>query len=113
MRKISTKKLNLYYGANHALKDVDMDITANAITAFIGPSGCGKSTFLKTLNRMNDLVDGVKIDGEVTLDGENIYDEKVDTTLLRKKSGHGIPAAQPVSDEYLRQYCLWSQDSWD
>ena len=85
--KISTKKLNLYYGANHALKDVDMDITANAITAFIGPSGCGKSTFLKTLNRMNDLVDGVKIDGEVTLDGENIYDEKVDTTLLRKKVG--------------------------
>ena len=85
--KISTKKLNLYYGANHALKDVDMDITANAITAFIGPSGCGKSTFLKTLNRMNDLVDGVKIDGEVTLDGENIYDEKVETTLLRKKVG--------------------------
>ena len=85
--KISTKKLNLYYGANHALKDVDMDITANAITAFIGPSGCGKSTFLKTLNRMNELVDGVKIDGEVTLDGENIYDEKVDTTLLRKKVG--------------------------
>ena len=85
--KIITKKLNLYYGANHALKDVDMDITANAITAFIGPSGCGKSTFLKTLNRMNDLVDGVKIDGEVTLDGENIYDEKVDTTLLRKKVG--------------------------
>ena len=85
--KISTKKLNLYYGANHALKDGDMDITANAITAFIGPSGCGKSTFLKTLNRMNDLVDGVKIDGEVTLDGENIYDEKVDTTLLRKKVG--------------------------
>ena len=85
--KISTKKLNLYYGANHALKDVDMDITANAITAFIGPSGCGKSTFLKTLNRMNDLVDGVKIDGEVTLDGENIYDEKVDTTPLRKKVG--------------------------
>ena len=85
--KISTKKLNLYYGANHALKDVDMDITSNAITAFIGPSGCGKSTFLKTLNRMNDLVDGVKIDGEVTLDGENIYDEKVDTTLLRKKVG--------------------------
>ena len=85
--KISTKKLNLYYGANHALKDVDMDITANAITAFIGPSGCGKSTFLKTLNRMNDLVDGVKIDGEVTLDGENIYDKEVDTTLLSKKVG--------------------------
>ena len=85
--KISTRKLNLYYGTNHALKDVDMDITPNAITAFIGPSGCGKSTFLKTLNRMNDLVDGVRIDGTVTLDGENIYDDKVDTTLLRKKVG--------------------------
>ena len=85
--KISTRKLNLYYGTNHALKDIDMDIRPNAITAFIGPSGCGKSTFLKTLNRMNDLIDGVKIEGEVTIDGENIYDEKVDTTLLRKKVG--------------------------
>ena len=85
--KISTRKLNLYYGTNHALKDIDMDISPNAITAFIGPSGCGKSTFLKTLNRMNDLVDGVKIEGEVTIDGENIYDERVDTTLLRKKVG--------------------------
>ena len=60
--KISTRKLNLYYGTNHALKDIDMDIRPNAITAFIGPSGCGKSTFLKTLNRMNDLIDGVKIE---------------------------------------------------
>ena len=85
--KISTKKLNLYYGANHALKDVDMDITANAITAFIGPSGCGKSTFLKTLNRMNDLVDGCRVEGKVILDGEDIYDKRVDTTLLRKKVG--------------------------
>ena len=85
--KISTKKLNLHYGANHALKDINMDIAPNEITAFIGPSGCGKSTFLKTLNRMNDLVDGVKIDGEVCIDGENIYDERVDTTLLRKKVG--------------------------
>ena len=85
--KISTKKLNLYYGANHALKNIDMDIAPNEITAFIGPSGCGKSTFLKTLNRMNDLVDGVRIEGEVLVDGENIYDERVDTTLLRKKVG--------------------------
>jgi len=85
--KISTKKLNLHYGANHALKDINMDIAPNEITAFIGPSGCGKSTFLKTLNRMNDLVDGVRIDGEVCIDGENIYDERVDTTLLRKKVG--------------------------
>lgn len=87
MNKISVDKLNLYYGENHALKDVDMDIKEKAITAFIGPSGCGKSTFLKTLNRMNDLVDNVRIEGEVKLDGENIYDPRVDTTLLRKKIG--------------------------
>lgn len=85
--KIVTDKLNLYYGSNHALKDVDMQIVTNKITAFVGPSGCGKSTFLKTLNRMNDLVDGVKITGSVTLDGEDVYDSKVDTTLLRKKVG--------------------------
>ncbi|WP_349668725.1 phosphate ABC transporter ATP-binding protein PstB [Lacrimispora sp.] len=85
--KISTNKLNLYYGTNHALKDVNMELYTNKITAFIGPSGCGKSTYLKTLNRMNDLVPGVKIEGEVLLDGENIYDSRVDTTLLRKKIG--------------------------
>ena len=85
--KIETKKLNLYYGTNHALKDIDMQIRPNAVTAFIGPSGCGKSTFLKSLNRMNDLVDGVKITGQILLDGEDIYQSKVDTTLLRKKVG--------------------------
>lgn len=85
--KLIVKNLNLYYGENHALKNVNMGIRDKAITAFIGPSGCGKSTFLKTLNRMNDLVDNVKIEGSITLDGENIYHEKVDTTLLRKKVG--------------------------
>ena len=85
--KISTKDLNLYYGTNHALKNVSLDLYANQITAFIGPSGCGKSTYLKTLNRMNDLVPGVKIEGTVLLDGEDIYDQRVDTTLLRKKVG--------------------------
>ena len=85
--KITVRDLNLYYGENHALKDVNMDIQENAVTAFIGPSGCGKSTFLKTLNRMNDLVDGVRIDGKVLLDGEDIYEPGVDTTILRKKVG--------------------------
>lgn len=85
--KVIVENLNLYYGENHALKDVNMDIQENAVTAFIGPSGCGKSTFLKTLNRMNDLVDGVRIDGKVLLDGEDIYDPSVDTTILRKKVG--------------------------
>ena len=85
--KVKVENLNLYYGENHALKDVNMDIQENAVTAFIGPSGCGKSKFLKTLNRMNDLVDGVRIDGKVLLDGEDIYDPSVDTTILRKKVG--------------------------
>ena len=85
--KVKVENLNLYYGENHALKDVNMDIQENAVTAFIGPSGCGKSTFLKTLNRMNDLVDGVRIDGKVLLDGEDIYEPGVDTTILRKKVG--------------------------
>lgn len=85
--KISVKDLHLYYGDNHALKGVSMDIRPNAVTAFIGPSGCGKSTFLKTLNRMNDLVDNVRIEGQVLLDGEDIYAPGVDTTILRKRVG--------------------------
>ena len=85
--KISPSDLNLYYGNNHALKNINLDIYENQITAFIGPSGCGKSTYLKTLNRMNDLVPNVTINGKVWIDGEDIYDPKVDTTLLRKKVG--------------------------
>lgn len=85
--KLATRDLNLHYGTNHALKNVSLHLYTNKITAFIGPSGCGKSTYLKTLNRMNDLVPKVKIQGEVLLDGENIYDPRVDTTLLRKKIG--------------------------
>lgn len=85
--KISVQDLHLYYGENHALKGISMDIRKNAVTAFIGPSGCGKSTFLKTMNRMNDLVDGVKIEGKILLDGEDIYAPDVDTTILRKRVG--------------------------
>ena len=85
--KICVRDLNLYYGSNHALKNINMDIPAGAVTAFIGPSGCGKSTFLKTLNRMNDLVEGVRISGQVLLDGEQIYGPNVDTTALRRRVG--------------------------
>ncbi len=85
--KITVKALNLYYGENHALKDVCMNIREKSVTAFIGPSGCGKSTFLKTLNRMNDFIDNVRIEGEVKLDGEDIYAENVDPTVLREKIG--------------------------
>lgn len=85
--KIIVRDLNLYYGTNHALKNVNMEIIDRSITALIGPSGCGKSTFLKCINRMNDLVESAKITGQVFLDGEDVYDARTDTTLLRKKVG--------------------------
>lgn len=84
---ISVKNLDLYYGDHKALNGINMDIERNSITAFIGPSGCGKSTFLRTLNRMNDLIPNVKIDGEVIYDGKNIYDKNVDIYNLRKEVG--------------------------
>lgn len=83
---ITVKNLNLWYGNNHALKDININLPAGQITALIGPSGCGKSTFLKTLNRMNDLVEGCKIEGEVRFDGADIYKD-MDVNLLRKKVG--------------------------
>ncbi len=83
---ISAKNMNLWYGENHALKDINIDIPEKEITAMIGPSGCGKSTFLKSLNRMNDLVDGCRIEGEITLRGENIYGG-YDVNMLRKCVG--------------------------
>lgn len=85
--KIKVSDMNLYYGENHALKNINIDIQDKNITALIGPSGCGKSTFLKSLNRMNDLIPNVKITGGIELDGEDIYAPGVDTTLLRKKVG--------------------------
>ena len=87
MSKISVQHLNLWYGEKPALKDTNLEIEENKITAFIGPSGCGKSTFLKTLNRMQDYVKGVRIEGLVSLDGEDIFGKGVDPTLLRKKVG--------------------------
>ena len=93
--KISTQNLNLYYGENHALKNINLDLYENKITAFIGPSGCGKSTYLKTLNRMNDLVEGCKIDGLIALDGEDIYGNNMDVNLLRKRVGMVFQKANP------------------
>lgn len=87
LARMSTRQLNLFYGDFHALKDVSLDIRSNSITALIGPSGCGKSTFLRCLNRMNDLIEGVRIMGTVTLDGKNIYDPDVDVVDLRKRVG--------------------------
>ena len=92
---LEAKSLNLWYGQNHALHDVSVAIPERQITPFIGPSGCGKSTFLRTLNRMNDLIPSVKIQGEVDFHGKNIYDGGVDPTLLRKRIGMVFQKANP------------------
>lgn len=92
---LEIKKLNLWYGDHHALKDISVNIPEKRITALIGPSGCGKSTFLRTLNRMNDLVPNVRITGEVKYKGKNIYDKSVDVTMLRKDIGMVFQKANP------------------
>ena len=94
MNKIEIKNMNLYYSDFQALKDVNLDIEPNKITAFIGPSGCGKSTLLKSLNRMNDLVEGCRIEGDIRLDGEDIYGD-MDVNLLRKRVGMVFQKANP------------------
>ena len=87
MSKICIKNMDLYYSEFHALKNINMEIDQNKITAFIGPSGCGKSTFLKSLNRMNDLIEGCKITGEILIDNQDIYANNFDVNILRKRVG--------------------------
>lgn len=94
MDKFTIEKMNLYYGNFHALKNVNLKMQENEITAFIGPSGCGKSTLLKSLNRMNDLVEGCKITGDIRLDGEDIYGN-MDVNVLRKRVGMVFQKANP------------------
>lgn len=85
--KIAARDVNVYYGDTHAIKDVNVEIEGNTVTAFIGPSGCGKSTFLRCLNRMNDTIDVCRVTGDILLDGEDIYDKRVDPVQLRAKVG--------------------------
>ncbi|MDR3438773.1 phosphate ABC transporter ATP-binding protein PstB [Telmatospirillum sp.] len=85
--KVTARDVNVYYGDKHALKAVNLEIHANEVTALIGPSGCGKSTFLRCLNRMNDLIEGARVTGQITLDGEDIYDNKLDVVQLRARIG--------------------------
>jgi len=85
--KISANKVQVYYGDTHAITDVDIEIQPRSVTAFIGPSGCGKSTFLRTINRMNDTIDICRVEGSIKIDGEDIYDPKVDPVQLRAKVG--------------------------
>ena len=135
MSKIDVSNMDLYYGDFHALKNINLSIDANEVTAFIGPSGCGKSTLLKSINRMNDLVPGCRITGEMLLDGENIYGGKMDVTGLRKRVGmvfqkpnpfpmsiydniaygprtHGVRSKAKLDDiveQSLRQAAIWDE----
>ncbi len=94
-KAISIENLSLYYGESKALKEVTLDIEANKSTAFIGPSGCGKSTLLRCLNRLNDLIEGVKIEGQIKISGTNIYDPSVDLTNLRRSVGMVFQKSNP------------------
>ena len=85
--KMTARGVQVHYGTNHALKDVDVDILDKTVTAFIGPSGCGKSTFLRCLNRMNDTVASARVTGKIEMDGQDIYDPRVDPVQLRAKVG--------------------------
>lgn len=95
--KIHTENMFLYYSSKMALKDISIKIPEKKVTAFIGPSGCGKSTFLRSLNRMNDLIDGVKIEGKVMIDSINIYDKNIDVVSLRKKVGMVFQKSNPFA----------------
>ncbi|NLH07074.1 MAG: phosphate ABC transporter ATP-binding protein [Chloroflexi bacterium] len=92
---IEVQDFNFYYGEFHALKDLNLSIKRNKITALIGPSGCGKSTFLRSLNRMNDTIKGTRVEGKILLDGKNIYDEDVDVAVLRQRVGMVFPRPNP------------------
>ncbi|MDD6576543.1 MAG: phosphate ABC transporter ATP-binding protein PstB [Fusicatenibacter saccharivorans] len=135
MSKIDVSNMDLYYGDFHALKNINLSIDANEVTAFIGPSGCGKSTLLKSINRMNDLVPGCRITGEMLLDGEHIYGGKMDVNGLRKRVGmvfqkpnpfpmsiydniaygprtHGVRSKAKLDDiveQSLRQAAIWDE----
>ena len=98
---ITVKNLNLWYGDFKALKDISLDMGEREITALIGPSGCGKSTFLKTLNRMNDLVPGIRIEGDVRLKGQDIFARDA-AHRAAPPGGHGVPEGQPLPHEHLR-----------
>ena len=135
MNKFEVKNMDLYYGSFHALKNINIAIPEKEITAFIGPSGCGKSTFLKSLNRMNDLVEGCRISGDILLDGVDIYKDKMDVNVLRKRVGmvfqkpnpfpmsiydniafgprtHGIKSKKELDrivEESLRDAAIWDE----
>ncbi len=97
VEKIHTENMSLHYGTKRALNNISIQIPEKKVTAFIGPSGCGKSTFLRSLNRMNDLIDGVKIEGDILIDNVNIYDKNIDVVTLRKKVGMVFQKSNPFA----------------
>ena len=105
---IQTKNINLFYGKTQALKSINLDINQNEVTALIGPSGCGKSTFLRTLNRMNDLIDNVKIEGQVIYEGKNIYEE-CNIIELRKKIGMVFQKPNPFPMSIYNNIAVWTK----
>ena len=135
MKPIEAKNVNVFYGDNHVLKDIDLTIKENTVTAFIGPSGCGKTTFLRTLNRMNDYIESFRKKGKIYIDGKDIYDRKVRVEELRRKVGmvfqkpnpfpksifenvayglkiHGVTSKFEINDtveKSLKQAALWSE----
>jgi phosphate transport system ATP-binding protein len=135
MKPIEAKNVNVFYGDNHVLKDIDLTIKENTVTAFIGPSGCGKTTFLRTLNRMNDYIESFRKKGKIYIDGKDIYDKKVRVEELRRKVGmvfqkpnpfpksifenvayglkiHGVTSKYEINDtveKSLKQAALWSE----
>jgi phosphate transport system ATP-binding protein len=104
--KFAARNVQVFYGDTHAIKDVDVEIEDKTVTAFIGPSGCGKSTFLRCLNRMNDTIDVCRVEGDILLDGEDIYDRIGRPGAAARQGGHGVPETQPVPEVDLRQYRL-------
>ena len=103
-KSIDVSDLDIYYSDFLAVQGVNMTIRARSVTAFIGPSGCGKSTFLRSLNRMHEVIPGARVDGKIVVDGQDLYDAAVDPVAVRRQIGHGLPAPQPVPhDVDLRQ----------
>ncbi len=103
--KISANHLNVFYGQKQALFDISLDINQNEVTALIGPSGCGKSTFIRCINRMNDVIDICKVEGEIAIDGKNIYDPKVDVVSLREKVGMVFQKPNPFPKSIYENVC--------
>ncbi len=106
---IQLNNVNFYYGSTRALTDISMTFGKNKVTALIGPSGCGKSTLLRLLNRMNDLIDGTRVEGEILFEEKNIYAPDVDPVEIRRKIGMVFQKPNPFPENDLQQYCLWSE----